>query len=143
MPLLAWIIVSPIALIVGFVVCFAFVIGAYVMLSIWKSGKNPEVDYSNWLGRLLGFIQLSRHIPRLMRTCFMFLANEPNPQTPLALEPGVYEMKRADSGRRAIRVLLTRPLLRMNRQDLMEQNGFRPDDGKVDGVPKQPSDDVQ
>lgn len=132
MNFLLWIILSPLALVVGLVVCFCFGVGFVVMMNIYKSGRHPGIDYSNYIGRLLGFIQLSRHIPRLMRAVFIFrpYVNVVDRLELLELPPGVYTLI-GESG--PIDVHLTRPLLRMNRQDLMEQVGFRPDDGRVDG----------
>lgn len=136
MIVLLWIILSPLALVVGLAVCFCFGVGFVVMMNIFKAGRNPEVDASNYIGRLLGFVQLSRHIPKLMRACFVFPYGTPTQQMPLNLPGDHYQLVRPPrtepiAGARL--VTITRPLLNMNRQDLMEQLDFRPDDGKVDG----------
>jgi len=132
-----WIILAPIAFVFWFVFSFATAVGMYLMLNLWKAGKHPAIDYSNWLGRLLGFVQLSRHIPKLMRAVFVWEYSDVHGKSPVELEPGTYVIARATDlpGRTAPKgtkvVRITRPLLNMNRQDLMEQLGFRPDDGRV------------
>ena len=135
-----WVLTLPIVLIVAFIVSFAFVIGLYVMLNMWKAGKYTEVDRSNWLGRLLGFVQLSKHVPKMMRATFVWTGGG---EALMQIEPGDYEIKRANSGRAPFTVRITRPFLNMNRQDLMEQLDFRPDDGRVDGKPQKVEDDIQ
>jgi len=139
METLLWIILSPLALVIGLIVSFAFGIGFYVMMNMFKAGKLVGVDYSNWLGRTLGFVQLSKQIPRLMRAVFVWGHGESaygqgeQGMCLLDIPPGIYTLEN-DVATRSI-VEITRPMLNMNRQDLMEQLDFRPEDGKVDGRP--------
>lgn len=123
------VLLSPVALVVGLLVCICFAVGFVVMLNIYKSGKYPEVDYSNYVGRLLGFVQLSRHIPKLMKAVFVWDEGA-KVGVLMDLPPGDYYIATSD-GANPRRYTLTRPLLNMNRQDLMEQLDFRPDDGRV------------
>ena len=128
MDYLILIIATPIALVMGLLVCACFAVGFYVMMNVYKAGKDPSVDYSNYLGRLLGWVQTTRHIPKLMKTIFVWGQGE-HGITILDLPPGRYEIANQEGTKTVVDI--TRPLQNMQAQDLMEQMGFRPDDGRV------------
>ena len=120
------IILLPVALVVAFVMIFTWVIGAVVCVNLYKAGRHPGVDYTNYLVRLLAWVQTTRHIPKLMKAVFVY-ANGGL----VSLSPGKYEIKSLDGLGGPFVAEVTRPLERMQSQDLMEQMEFRPDDGKV------------
>lgn len=127
--LLIWIILLPIAIVVLFVVTFAWVIGFVVCMNVYKAGKHPSVDGSNYLIRLLAWVQTTRHIPKLMNAIFVYdVATGVGPWD-IAAGSGYTLTK--DNWAGPHNVILTRPLLKMQAQDLMEQMDFRPDDGRV------------
>lgn len=122
------IILLPITLVVGLLVCFCFVVGFVVMMNIYKAGRHPAVDRSNYIGRLLGWIQTTRHIPKLMKAIFVWESG-PEGITLLEIPPGRYSIE-IQQGTKTV-VEIRRPLYNMQAQDLMEQMDFRPDDGRV------------
>lgn len=125
------IILSPIVLAVLLLMLIAWGLGFGLILNMYNAGKSPEVDSSNLVGRVLGFFQLSRHIPKLMKAVFVY---DITTDDLLSIEPGIYSLSRRGlpfNEEEHYRVEITRPMLNMNRQDLMEQLDFRPDDNVV------------
>ena len=126
--MLLFAILAPLALIIGLLVCLCFAVGFTVMLNVYKAGLNVAVDRSNYVGRLLGWIQTTRHIPKLMKAVFVWGQTDGGIAV-LEVVPGRYAIEDA-AGERTV-VEIRRPLQNMQAQDLMEQMDFRPDDGRV------------
>lgn len=132
MDIVLLLILSPIVFVITLVNLLAWATGLTLMINIYKSGKHPEVDSSNYPGRFLGFIQMSRHIPKLMKLAFTYVVTGDGKHPILTgMEPGRYQIHSLEGLGGPIVVKITRPMLNMNRQDLMEQLDFRPDDGEV------------
>ena len=123
------IILFPLALLVIFIMILAFIVGLYIMLAVYRSGRSVDIDDTNYAGRLLGFIQLSRHIPKLMK----LVALDKGQTLFIEMAEGKYRLQplNHDHQNDENTFVLRRPLLRINSQDLMEQLDFRPDDGRV------------